>query len=106
MMSRHTFEQEHFGSDYYYRAEVQPELDAIKASVVRCWWMLKVAFFATLFIVFMLLKAVFHSGVVVVSLLISLTSLIHSVFSGLRLFTKIALDWLKSRPEMQSMNVR
>lgn len=106
MMSRYTFQQEHFGSDRYYSEEIQPELDAIKKSVVRCWWMLKVAFFVTFFIVFMLLKAVFHTGVVVVSLLVSLTSLIHSVCSGLRLFTKIALDWLKSRPELQSMNVR
>lgn len=106
MMSKHTFSQEDFGSDYYFATEVQPELDNIQDSLARCWWMAKTAVFVTLFIIFMILKAVFHIGVVVVSLLISLTSLLHSVFTGLRLFSKLALDWLMSRPELQSIHVR
>lgn len=106
MMTRRSFSQDDFGSDYYFAEQVQPELDNIQNSLARCWWMAKTAVFVTLFIIFMILKAVFHIGVVVVSLLVSLTSLIHSVFTGLRLFSKIALDWLMSRPELQSIHVR
>jgi uncharacterized membrane protein len=100
MMSKYTFRDEgHY--DYYWQ-EVQPELDRIKSTFAKSWWMLKTTIFAVLFVVLTLLQALFHIGTIVVALAMSIIALVHGICSGLKLIVKIGRDWLMARPELQS----